>query len=267
MVVPNKPSATEFNADLHRITLSSAGICSPPESVYGRRAVRVENHYTVRCAAGGRFFRRDCRAGRLVRSATQFEGAGVYYGATPVESLLCRDEEVAIVGGGNSAGQAAVYLAGFAKHVYLLVRGPGLADTMSRYLISRIEASPAITFKPWTEVEALEGGEHLERIRWRDTKTGTSETHDIPHLFLMTGASPNTAWLNGCLALDPKQFIQTGTDLGSNWPLRRPPYLLETSVPGVFAVGDIRAGSMKRVAAAVGDGSMAVQFVHKVLAE
>jgi thioredoxin reductase (NADPH) len=197
----------------------------------------------------------------------QFEGLGIYYGATQVESQLCQDQEVAIVGGGNSAGQAAMFLSGFAKHVHLSVRGPGLAESMSRYLIARIEACPNITLKPWTEVHSLEGNGHLERVRCRNTKTGATDIHDIRHLFLMTGADPNTAWLRGCLALDAKQFIRTGTDLGSEWPLRRSPFLLETSSPGIFAVGDVRAGSVKRVASAVGEGSMAVQFVHKILAE
>jgi thioredoxin reductase (NADPH) len=197
----------------------------------------------------------------------QFEGSGVYYGATQVEAQLCRDEDVAVVGGGNSAGQAALFLSAHAKHVHLLVRGPGLADSMSRYLISRIEACREITFRPYTEVEALEGNTHLERVRWRQVQTGGIEARDIQHLFLMTGASPNTAWLSGCLALDGKQFIKTGADLGLDWSLVRPPYLLETNLPGVFAVGDIRAGSVKRVASAVGEGSMAVQFIHRVLAE
>jgi len=196
----------------------------------------------------------------------QFEGAGIYYGATKVEAQLCGDVEVAVVGGGNSAGQAALYLTGSAKHVHLLVRGSGLADTMSRYLIARIEARQDITLRPWTEIEALDGDTHLEHVRWRDTKTGISETHDIQHVFLMTGANPNTAWLQGCLALDEKHFIKTGSDLGPEWPADRPPFLLETSVPGIFAVGDIRAGSVKRVASAVGEGSMAVQFIHKILA-
>jgi thioredoxin reductase (NADPH) len=172
-----------------------------------------------------------------------------------------------IVGGGNSAGQAAIFLSTQARHVHVLVRGPGLAETMSRYLISRIEACREITLRPRTEVEALEGNGHLERIRWRETTTGTTGVHEIRHLFLMTGASPNSDWLKGCLVLDGKQFVQTGQDLGAGWPLPRAPYLLETSLPGVFAVGDIRAGSVKRVASAVGEGSMAVQFVHKVLAE
>ena len=197
---------------------------------------------------------------------SRFEGAGIYYGATQVEAQVCNNEEVVVVGGGNSAGQAAMFLSGLAKRVYLLVRGPGLADTMSRYLVSRIEACEAITLKAHTQVEELDGDVHLERIRWRTGKGGTAEIHEIRHLFLMTGADPNTAWLGGCLALDSKQFIKTGAELGRDWSLGRAPYLLETSLPGVFAVGDIRSGSVKRVASAVGEGSMAVQFVHKVLA-
>lgn len=212
-------------------------------------------------AAGARYRRLD------LPNLAQFEGVGVYYSATLIESRLCGNEQVIVVGGGNSAGQAAVFLSGFAKHVYLLVRGRGLVESMSRYLIARIEASSQITLKTWTEIEALNGDAHLEQVGWRNTKTGKSEIHDIRHLFLMTGADPNTAWLQGCLALDTKQFIRTGSDLGIDWPLGRPPYLLETSLPGVFAVGDIRAGSVKRVASAVGEGSMAVQFVHRVLAE
>ena len=197
----------------------------------------------------------------------QFEGVGIYYGATQVEAILCTGQEVVVVGGGNSAGQAAMFLSAHAKHVHLLVRGPGLSDTMSRYLISRIEACSDITLRPYTEIEALEGGDQLERIRWRDSQTGATETRAIQHLFLMTGACPNTGWLQGCLALDGKQFIKTGSQLDGDWPLSRAPHMLETSRPGVFAVGDIRSGSIKRVASAVGEGSMAVQFVHQVLAE
>ena len=158
-----------------------------------------------------------------------------------------------------------MYLSGFAKHVHLSVRGPGLEDSMSRYLIARIEACPNITLKPFTEVVALAGNGRLEHVRCRSTKTGVSEDHEVHHLFLMTGAVPNTAWLGGCLTLDDKQFIRTGTDLGSEWPLGRAPYLLETSRPGIFAVGDVRSGSVKRVASAVGEGSMAVRFVHEHL--
>jgi thioredoxin reductase (NADPH) len=197
----------------------------------------------------------------------QFEGSGVYYGATRVEATVCQDVEVAVVGGGNSAGQAAVFLSGSAKHVFLVVRGPCLAETMSRYLISRIEASEKITLMAWTEIDELQGDTHLQRIRLRNSKTGTSETREISHVFMMTGDDPNTEWLNGSLALDAKGFIKTGTDVQEGWPLKRAPHPLETSLPGVFAVGDIRSESVKRVASAVGEGSMVVQFVHKVLAE
>lgn len=230
----------------YRIDLDSGG------QVQGRSII---------VAAGAQYRRLN------VENLARFEGTGVYYGATQVEAQLCRNEEVAVVGGGNSAGQAAMFLSTFAKHVYLLVRGPGLSDTMSRYLISRIEACPEITLKPWTEVEALEGESDLEQIRWRDRKSGETRTCGTRHLFLMTGADPNTAWLQGCVALDSKQFIRTGADIGAEWPLPRHPYMLETSLPGVFAVGDIRSGSVKRVASAVGEGSMAVQFVHRVLGE
>jgi thioredoxin reductase (NADPH) len=230
--------------------------------------------YTVELEEGGQVQGRSVilAAGAQYRkldlpNLSQFEGVGIYYGATKVEGQLCGDQEVIVVGGGNSAGQAALFLSGIARRVYLVVRRASLADTMSRYLISRIEACEQITFKPRTEIEALEGNGHLERVRWREAETATSALHEIRHLFLMTGASPNTAWLGGCLATDEKQFLRTGTELGEAWTSRRPPYLLETSRPGVFAVGDIRSGSVKRVASAVGEGSMAVQFVHRVLAE
>jgi thioredoxin reductase (NADPH) len=236
------------------------------KSVRPPYAVELDDGKTVQArsiivAAGAQYRRLP------LPNLAQFEGSGVYYGATNVEAQLCKDEEVAVVGGGNSAGQAALFLSVQAKHVHLLVRGPGLADSMSRYLISRIEACNEITLRTFTEVDALEGNGHLERVRWRMVQTGETKVCDIQHLFLMTGACPNTAWLRGCLALDAKQFIKTGPDLGVDWPLQRGPFLLETSLPGVFAVGDVRAGSVKRVASAVGEGSMAVQFVHRVLDE
>jgi thioredoxin reductase (NADPH) len=202
---------------------------------------------------------------------SQFEGAGVYYGATPMEAQLCFGEEVIVVGGGNSAGQAAVFLAQNARRVYMLVRGEGLADTMSRYLIRRIEDNPAIVLRTRAQVVALEGTGHLERVTWRDDRTGTLETQAIRHVFMMTGAVPNTGWLERCIVLDDKGFIKTGPELSpddlsaAGWPLSRPPYLLETSRPGVFAVGDVRGGNVKRVASAVGEGSIAVAFVHQVL--
>jgi len=203
----------------------------------------------------------------------QFEGVGVYYGATRLEAQLCANEEIVIVGGGNSAGQAAIFLSSIAKHVHVLVRGPGLADSMSRYLIRRIEESPTITLRTHTQIVSLEGNGHLERLSWSNLESGATETRDVRHVFSMTGASPNTRWLGGCVALDDKQFIKTGADLlpedleAERWPLRRRPYLFETSVPRVFAVGDVRSSSVKRVASAVGEGSVAVQLIHRVLSE
>jgi thioredoxin reductase (NADPH) len=202
-----------------------------------------------------------------------FEGAGVYYGATFVEAQLCSGEDVIVVGGGNSAGQAAVFLSQTARRVFVFVRSSGLSESMSRYLIRRIEESPAIEVRTHTELVALEGDHRLERVRWRNTKTGDEETGAIGHVFMMTGAVPNTGWLDGCVALDKNGFIKTGTDLSQEdlaagrWPLARAPHLLETSLPGVFAVGDARGGNIKRVASAVGEGSIAVSFVHKVLHE
>jgi thioredoxin reductase (NADPH) len=201
---------------------------------------------------------------------SRFEGAGVYYGATPMEAQLCVGEDVVIVGGGNSAGQAAVFLASTSGRVHVLVRGPGLADTMSRYLIRRIEENPAIVLRTRTEIVGLDGNGSLERIQWRDDQTGAIESHDIRHLFIMTGAVPNTRWLDGCVVLDENGFVKTGADLSpeelakAKWPLARRPYLLETSRPGIFAVGDVRGGNVKRVASAVGEGSIAVAFVHQV---
>lgn len=155
----------------------------------------------------------------------------------------------------------------------MLVRSASLADKMSRYLIRRIEETPKIVFRPYTEIIALQGDDRLESVKWRNNQTGMTEEHKIRNMFLMTGADPNTGWLDGCLALDPKGFIKTGLDLSpedlnsAHWPLARQPYLLETSLPGVFAVGDVRSGSIKRVASAVGEGSVAVSFIHKVLQE
>lgn len=214
---------------------------------------------TVIVATGSRYRKLN------VPNAARFEDTGIFYGATFVEAPLCQGDDVVVVGGGNSAGQAAVFLAGFARHVYLLIRGPGLQNTMSRYLIARIEASPQITLNVGTTVQALEGDSHLEQISWREDATGIISTHRIQHIFIMTGADPNTDWLSDCLATDEKHFIKTGAEVTDVWPLKRSPFPLETSVPGIFAVGDVRAGSIKRVASAVGEGSMAVQFVHQVL--
>src|SRR5881296_1379671 len=209
-----------------------------------------------------------------LENLSRLEGAGIYYGATFVEAQLCgKEEEVIVIGGGNSAGQAAVFLAETTKRVHMLVRSSGLAESMSRYLIRRIEQNPAIVLRTHTEIVALEGSSHLERVRWRNDQTGSIETHDIRHVFVMTGAVPSTDWLVGCVALDAKGFIKTGPDLSQDdlaaaqWPAARAPHLLETSLPGVFAVGDVRGGNIKRVASAVGEGSIAVSFVHQVLHE
>lgn len=206
-----------------------------------------------------------------LENLSRFEGQGIYYGATFMEAQLCSDQEVIVVGGGNSAGQAAVFLAQTAKHVYMIVRGQDLSATMSRYLIRRIEGNPKITLLNNTEIISLKGEHHLEQVTWRNNQTSNVETHAIRHTFLMTGAVPCTNWLKGCIALDANGFIKTGADLlpndlaDSHWPLARAPYLLETSLPGVFAVGDVRGGNVKRVASAVGEGSIAVAFVHQLL--
>ncbi|HEX8815625.1 MAG TPA: FAD-dependent oxidoreductase [Terriglobales bacterium] len=210
-----------------------------------------------------------------IANLKQYEGQGVYYGATYMEAQLCLGDDVVVVGGGNSAGQAAVYLSQSARKVYMLVRSGELADTMSRYLIKRIDENPQIELHCNTEIVNLEGDKQLERVTWLDKKTGEKSTHDIAHVFIMAGASPRTDWLRGCLALDDKGFILTGRDVtdrnGSDpklrWPLSRAPQMLETSLPGVFAVGDVRAGNVKRVASAVGEGAISIYLVHRTLAE
>ena len=203
---------------------------------------------------------------------SSYEGVGVYYGATQVEAMLCSGEDAIVVGGGNSAGQAAVFLSGVTRQVTMMVRGPGLAESMSRYLIRRIEETPNITLRTNTRIVAMEGSSRLERVTWRNG-SGTMATGEIRHVFLMTGADPNTAWLQHCVSLDGKGYVRTGSDLDADalakahWPFARPPWIFETSRPGVFAIGDVRANSVKRVAAAVGEGSVCVQLVHRALAE
>jgi len=201
-----------------------------------------------------------------------FEGQGIYYGATYMESQLCEQEEIIVVGGGNSAGQAAVFLAQTARKVHMLVRSNHLGDSMSRYLIQRIEENPGIEMHFKTEVVALEGDRHLESVTWKVKMSGETSVHPIRHVFIMAGASPRTEWLRGCLALDEKGFILTGRDLEdgpgrSAWRLARSPQMLETTLPGVFAVGDVRAGNVKRVASAVGEGAISVHMVHRALQE
>jgi len=190
-----------------------------------------------------------------------------------VDAQSCDGGEAIVVGGGNSAGQAAVFLAKRAKRVHLLIRSDGLIKSMSRYLIHRIEDTPTIILRPYTEIIALEGDNHLQSVRWQSSKTGQTEEHNISNVFIMTGAAPNIRWLNGCVELNTKGFIKTAPDLSTEnlsalgWSLARQPYLLETNLPGVFAVGDMRGGSIKRVASAVGEGSIAISFIHQVLQE
>jgi thioredoxin reductase (NADPH) len=233
--------------------------------------VRIEGGVTIPARtvviATGARYRRPSFA-----NLGQFEGAGVYYSATFMEAQLCGGDEVIVVGGANSAGQAALFLAQSARRVHLLVRSSSLSAGMSRYLIRRIEETPTIQLRTRTEIVALEGNGHLECVRWRDGADAVT-SQNIRHVFLMTGAEANAGWLNGRVALDASGFIKTGGDLtqedlaAARWPLHRSPYLLETSLPGVFAVGDVRCGNVKRVASAVGEGSIAVSFVHRALAE
>jgi thioredoxin reductase (NADPH) len=207
-----------------------------------------------------------------VARLSQFLGRGIYYAATHLEATLCAAEDVVVVGGGNSAGQAAVFLAASCRHVHMLVRSDGLAESMSQYLIGRIEETPNITLHTRTQLTALDGSERLERVSWT-RRNGGAEAPNLRHVFLMTGAQPHTRWLQGCVVLDNHGFVKSGADLGkeelaeARWSLPRPPYLLESSVPGVFAAGDVRSGSVKRIASAVGEGSICIQFVHRVLRE
>jgi thioredoxin reductase (NADPH) len=208
-------------------------------------------------ASGVRYRRID------VPNLAEYEGASVHYWATPIEGKLCAGEEVVLVGAGNSAGQAAVYLAGRVAKLWLLARGKSLEATMARYLVDRIAALPNVEVRVETEVTGLEGqGGALEAIRWRHAPSGKEERRPIRHLFLFIGADPHTAWLSPSdVALDANGFVRTGTDLGAG---HRP---LETSRAGVFAIGDVRAGSVKRVAAAVGEGAQVVATLHRYLAD
>jgi thioredoxin reductase (NADPH) len=196
-----------------------------------------------------------------VENYSQFENRGIYYAATAMESLLCRDNEVIVVGGGNSAGQAAVFLSGIAKHVHHIVRGKSLASSMSQYLISRIESSSHITLYPNSEIEKLEGESSLQCVTWVNRATGERTVKPIGSVFVMIGAEPNTGWLFGTVKLDKKGFILTGGTDG----FESTPYA--TSVPGMFAVGDVRSNSVKRVASAVGEGSVVISDVHRYLAD
>lgn len=218
-------------------------------------------------ATGAQYRRLD------VPGRDQFEGVGIYYAATQVEALRCGTDDVVVIGGANSAGQAASFLSRHCGHVHVLCRGPNLSEHMSRYLIRRIEETPNITVHPRTHVTAFEGNHRLESVTWRDDAAGTESRHAIRHVFSMAGADPQTEWLRGLVAIDSHGFIITGPDLtdenlhNTEWPRKRRPYLLETNRPGIFAVGDVRAAKIKRVASAVGEGSVCVQLVQQSLIE
>lgn len=243
--------------------------------------LRVDGPYRVLTLSDGREI--SCHAAIIavglayrrlaVPGSDQLEGAGVYYGASLTEALSCKDQPIFIVGAGNSAGQAAVYLAQFASNVTLLVRGDSLARSMSQYLIERIETAPNIQVRLQTTVAAVCGDGHLEAVMVRDNTTGQEETCPAAAIFIFIGAVPRTDWLDGVVRRDSRGFILTGPQTledgkpPKGWNLDRPPFLLESSLPGVFAVGDVRATSVKRVASAVGEGSIAVQFVHQHLSK
>jgi thioredoxin reductase (NADPH) len=196
-----------------------------------------------------------------VENYVKYENRGLHYAATAMESVLCRNQEVVIVGGGNSAGQASLFLSGIAKHVHHLVRRSSFAETMSQYLISRIENSSHITVYTESEIVALAGDRSLERVSWVNLSTGERTVKDLSAVFVMIGAEPNTGWLFGTVRLDKKGFILTGGADGFD----QSPY--STSMPGIFAVGDVRANSVKRVASAVGEGSVVVSDIHRYLAD
>ena len=205
----------------------------------------------------------------MSKTSTAFEGRGVWYWASPIEARLCADQDIVLVGGGNSAGQAAVFLSGHARKVYMVIRGGGLGASMSRYLIERIEATPNIELVFNTEVVGLEGAAEgaLERVRWRSRLSGEEHSFDnIRNLFLFVGADPATNWLEGCgVMVDRGGFVVTGAQC---WKADgQMASALETSVPGVFAVGDVRSGSVKRVGGAIGEGAQVVAALHGFLGD
>jgi thioredoxin reductase (NADPH) len=210
---------------------------------------------SVVVASGARYRRLS------VAEYERFEGAGIQYAATAMEASLCEGADVVVVGGGNSAGQAAVFLSRHVGHVHILVRKEGLAATMSDYLVQRIALSPKITLHGFSEITALHGEQSLQEVEWSDVRSGASTRIDCGALFVMIGAEPNTEWLRDCLALDESGFVVTGRD-GEGRMLESP---YETATPGIYAVGDVRAGSVKRVASSVGEGSVVIQAIHRFL--
>jgi thioredoxin reductase (NADPH) len=219
---------------------------------------------TAKClliATGAQYRRLD------VDGCERLEGTGVYYAATVAEGLLCKGSQVIVVGGGNSAGQAAVFLAGHARKVLMLIRGDDLNKSMSSYLVHRIEQTPNIELLCSTTIRHIHGDTHVQSADLVNSKTGEERHEEVQGIFSFIGADPRTGWLPPEIERDAKGFVRTGAELASSphWTSGRQPFLLETSRPGVFAAGDVRSGSVKRVASAVGEGSMAVQFVHERL--
>ena len=256
--------AQKFGADMMIPVTVTALDCSRADGAFGLKLDdgEVLRARSVVVASGARYRRPE------IENLAAFEGRGVWYWASPIEARLCADQEVALVGGGNSAGQAAVFLAGHARKVHLVIRSGGLGASMSRYLIERIEAAPNIELVFNTEVVALEGApdSSLERVRWRSRLSGEDSSHDIRNLFLFVGADPATGWLDGCgVMVDRGGFVVTGAQckkVGGELASA-----LETSVPGVFAVGDVRSGSVKRVGGAIGEGAQVVAALHGFLGD
>jgi thioredoxin reductase (NADPH) len=254
--------AQKFGADVMiPVTVTSLD-CSRPDGAFGLKLDdgEVLRARSIVVASGARYRRPE------IKNLADFEGRGVWYWASPIEARLCAEQEVVLVGGGNSAGQAAVFLSGHARKVHLVIRGGGLGASMSRYLIERIEAAANIELVFNTEVIALEGAEDasLERVRWRSRLSGDDSTTKIRNLFLFVGADPATGWLEGCgVMVDRGGFVMTGAHCKkSEGQLAS---ALETSVPGVFAVGDVRSGSVKRVGGAIGEGAQVVAALHDFL--
>jgi thioredoxin reductase (NADPH) len=256
--------AQKFGADIMIPIGAKALDCARADGAFalsldGGESLRSRS---VVVASGARYRRLD------IENLEKFEGRGVWYWASPIEARLCAEQEIVLVGGGNSAGQAAVFLSGHARRVYMVIRGGGLGASMSRYLIERIEATPNIELVFNTEVVALEGttDQSLERVRWRSRLSGEESTAEIRNLFLFAGAEPATGWLDGCgVTLDRGGFVVTGAQSEQNQGRLVPP--LETSVPGVFAVGDVRSGSVKRVGGAIGEGAQVVAALHGFLGD
>jgi thioredoxin reductase (NADPH) len=255
--------ANKFGA---RLSIPTAAARLSFENRYATLTAGDEESVTAKClliATGAQYRRLD------VEGVERFEGTGLYYAASTAEALLCRGCPVIVVGGGNSAGQAAVFLAGHASRVLLLIRGDDLNKNMSSYLVRRIEQTANIELLCNTVIRQMVGNGHLKAVEIASNKTGQRQTIETPGVFSFIGATPRTDWLPSDIERDAKGFVRTGPVLSqsSSWSLARPPFLLETSRPGVFAAGDVRSGSVKRVASAVGEGAMAVQFVHEYLKE